>query len=433
MHYDDYRIEKKKIPQQNKTLDFLNNPSSLARNSILLFPSALGIEILCILASITGESIGFYLFGFNVIGIIYAYSLGFTIAGFTVFLIIVGRYSEHESLELGCHDKHQFQFGFKYNFVTTFRHFKNGCLGLRNLVYNKNRNDLMKKSLYLLLTAESVCIITAQTVDLLFYNISVFLSIPLALLAGAFVISLQLAEESKKLNNLKSNMQKTHNNRNKVRSKIKVVPIALAVNALLIILFLISGGYNHYDNSAANSKYHTHLINAKNETFFSAPDIVVVETDEQGTGIYIDYISLVKPDSNPINQILNIPSSRHIINTNINSETHPEGDIRFNYNQSIRLDFYECHNQGCRQPQEILNVYMTHKSSSDKRIIENKLEDNEKIIFVNSSKFSFNPDLSQYTIDNNHHRLFDKLVIHIKQKENIEAFYITNVNLTNNL
>ncbi|MGD1836691.1 MAG: hypothetical protein ACPKPY_01360, partial [Nitrososphaeraceae archaeon] len=429
LHYDDYRMSKNKIPNQNKFLNFSNNSSSLVRNSILLFPSALGIEILCILASITGESIGFYLFGFNVVGIIYAYSLGFTIAGFAVFLIILGRYSEHKSLELGCHDNHQFQLGFKSNFIATFRHFKNGCLSIPWLVYNnKNRTNLLKKSLYLLLTAESICIITAQTVDLLFYNVSVFLSIPLALLAGAFVIALQQAEEIKKINTLNSNMQKTNNNINKKQLKLKIVPITLAVNALLIMLFVINGGYNHYDNGTVNSNYHTHLISSTNETFFSAPDLVVVETDEQGTGIYIDYISIVKPDSNPINQILNIPSSRHIIVTNINSETHPEGDIRFNNNQTIRLDFSECHNQGCIQPQEILNVYTTHNTSSNKQIIEDRLEDHEKIFFVNSSKFSFNPNLSQYAIDNNHHELFDKLVIHTKQKENIEAFYITNVN-----
>jgi hypothetical protein len=39
-----------------------------------------------------------------------------------------------------------------------------------------------------LITAESVCIITAETVDLAFYNYSLFLSVPLALMAGAFTV-----------------------------------------------------------------------------------------------------------------------------------------------------------------------------------------------------------------------------------------------------
>ena len=163
-----------------------------------MFPSALGIEIICILSSVTGESIGFYLFGFNVVGIIYSYSLGFIVAGFTIFLVILGRYREHQSLTLGCHDNHQFHLGFKSNFITTFRHFKNGWFSIPILFYNSNRNHLLKKALYLLLTAESICVITAQTTDFLLYNFSVFLSFPLALIAGTLVISIQQAEEIKK-------------------------------------------------------------------------------------------------------------------------------------------------------------------------------------------------------------------------------------------
>ena len=47
--------------------------------------------------------------------------------------------------------------------------------------------------------AESECILTAETVDLVFYNYSLFLSIPLALLAGAFTIV--APEAFKKLRN----------------------------------------------------------------------------------------------------------------------------------------------------------------------------------------------------------------------------------------
>ena len=93
MHYNDENKNKNStISQQNKILHSFIDSSSLARNSILLYPSASGIEIICILSSIIGESIGFYLFGFNVVGITYAYSLGFLVAGCTIFLVILGRY-----------------------------------------------------------------------------------------------------------------------------------------------------------------------------------------------------------------------------------------------------------------------------------------------------------------------------------------------------
>ena len=420
---DDYKDKNNIISKQNRILHYLNDSSSLVRNSILLFPSALGIEIICILSSIIGESIGFYLFGFNVVGIIYAYSLGFLVAGFTIFLVILGRYREHQSINLCCHDNHQFQLGFRSNFITTFKYFKNGWYSLAFLFYNKNKNKLVTRALYLLLTAESICIITAQTIDLLFYNYSVFLSIPLALIAGSLVISIQQAEEMKKN---KMNVLNRYKNNN-IKSHFKIVPSVLSANAILVILFVIGGGYNHYDNTT-NSNYHTHLMNSQNETYYSAPAVVVVDTDEEGTGINLDYLSIVKPDSNPLNQIFKIPSSRHIINTNINNINHPEGNIKFSNNQSFYLDFYECHNLGCKPPQEIIDVYMTSSSSSDKQILENRLNEREKIVFVNTSEFSFQPTMPN--VNDISHNLFNKLVIHTNQKENIDAFYIYNVNLT---
>lgn len=82
MHsHDDNKDKNNTISKRNKIVHSLIDSLSLARNSILLFPSTLGIEIICILSSIPGERIGFYLFGFNVVGIIYAYSLGFIVAG----------------------------------------------------------------------------------------------------------------------------------------------------------------------------------------------------------------------------------------------------------------------------------------------------------------------------------------------------------------
>ena len=421
MHYND---DKDTIFKRNKILRSLTGSSSLARNSILLYPSALGIEIICILSSITGESLGFYLFGFNIVGIIYAYSLGFIVAGFTIFLVILGRYREHQNFNLCCHDNNQFLLGFKSNFITTFKHFKNGWYSLSLLFYNENRNKLLKRALYLLLTAESICVITAQTVDLLFYNYSVFLSIPLALIVGSLVISIQQAEEMKKN---KIHVVNKHRNNNNIKSNFKVVPTVLSVNAILVILFVINGGYNHYDITT-NSKYHTHLINSQNETYFSAPAEVVVDTDEQGTGINLDYLSIVKPDSNPLNQIFKISSSRHIINTNINNINHPEGNIRFSNNQSFFLDFYECHNLGCKPPEEIIDVYMTSSNMSDKQILENSLNDKEKILYGNISEFSFQPTTPN--VNENSNNIFNKLVIHTKQRENIEAFYIKDVNLT---
>ena len=58
---------------------------------------------------------------------------------------------------------------------------------------------IVRTSVFILIIAESACILTAETVDLVFYNYSLFLSIPLALLAGVFTIV--APEAFKKLRN----------------------------------------------------------------------------------------------------------------------------------------------------------------------------------------------------------------------------------------
>jgi len=47
---------------------------------------------------------------------------------------------------------------------------------------------ILKASIFILITAESVCILTAEIVDSILYNHSLLLSIPLALIAGAFTV-----------------------------------------------------------------------------------------------------------------------------------------------------------------------------------------------------------------------------------------------------
>ncbi|MBV9176596.1 MAG: hypothetical protein JO297_06130 [Nitrososphaeraceae archaeon] len=57
-----------------------------------MYAAALGIEILCIAAAEIGENTGFYLLGFNHIGVPFAYAMGYCLATFTAFVTILGRY-----------------------------------------------------------------------------------------------------------------------------------------------------------------------------------------------------------------------------------------------------------------------------------------------------------------------------------------------------
>jgi len=61
-------------------------------------------------------------------------------------------------------------------------------LELRNspiYINNKTWKTILKTGLVILITAESACILTAETV---IYKYSILLSVPLALLAGAFTV-----------------------------------------------------------------------------------------------------------------------------------------------------------------------------------------------------------------------------------------------------
>lgn len=161
------------------------------RNTKALYAAALGIEILCIAAAEIGENTGLYLFGFNLVGIPIAYAMGYALAGFTTFATILGRYNygSNDKIDSCCSVLEQGAgSGFVPNFKTTFRNFAMGITKLPQLHRQPNLKYILKTSMYILVTAESACILTAETVDLIFYQYSLLLSVPLALLAGAFTV-----------------------------------------------------------------------------------------------------------------------------------------------------------------------------------------------------------------------------------------------------
>ena len=147
---------------------------------------------MCIAAAEMGENSGLYLFGFNPLGIAIAYAMGYALAGFTTFVTILGRYNYGSSNKTMCSCcsvlEQDSQKGFISNLKTTFRNFAVGIKRLPYMYRQQNLKTILKTSLIILITAESVCILTAETVDLIFYKYSILLSIPLALLAGAFTV-----------------------------------------------------------------------------------------------------------------------------------------------------------------------------------------------------------------------------------------------------
>jgi hypothetical protein len=162
------------------------------RTAKSVYAAALGIEILCIAAAEIGENTGLYLFGFNFVGIPIAYAMGYALAGFTTFATILGRYNygPNDKIDSCCSVLEQGAgIGFISNLKITFRNFGEGLAKIPRLHKQTNLRYILKTSASILVTAESACILTAETVDLMFYQYSILLSIPLALLAGAFTVA----------------------------------------------------------------------------------------------------------------------------------------------------------------------------------------------------------------------------------------------------
>ena len=156
-----------------------------------LYAAALGIEILCIAAAEIGENTALFIVGFNHLGILIAYTMGYCLATFSTFVTILGRYryATEDRIDSCCSVLEQYTSkDFLPNVVTTFKNFGLGLRKLEELPKQPNLRAILKTSLIILVTAETACIITAETVDLIFYKQAFYLSIPLALLSGAFTV-----------------------------------------------------------------------------------------------------------------------------------------------------------------------------------------------------------------------------------------------------
>jgi hypothetical protein len=155
-----------------------------------LLAAAIGIEILCIGSAEIGENTGLYIFGFNAFGILIAYVMGYTMAGFTTFVTILGRYNYGSDQNCSCCSvlEQDSRKGFVTNLKTTFANFTAGFKKLPYLSKQTNLRKILKTSLIILITLESVCILTAETVGIIFFNYSILLTVPLALVAGAFTV-----------------------------------------------------------------------------------------------------------------------------------------------------------------------------------------------------------------------------------------------------
>jgi hypothetical protein len=118
--------------------------------------------------------------------------MGYGLASFSTFVIILGRYN-YGSNEKGMRSccsvlEHQTEnSGFIPALKTSFKNFVVGITKMPQLRKQPNLTRILKTSIIILVTAETACILIAETVDLLLYK-SLFLSIPLALFAEPLLL-----------------------------------------------------------------------------------------------------------------------------------------------------------------------------------------------------------------------------------------------------
>jgi hypothetical protein len=177
----------------------------LVREIKRMLPAAIGIEILCTASAEAGSIIGIVLFGFTTMGFIASFLLAYGVAGCTAFISILGRARSHrqsrsmnEVMKCGCDDilAHGSDLGFKAGLVSTFTYFRSGMVELKRLRRVRNSRRIIKTALFILVTAESACIVTTAAVDFMLYRYSIFLSIPLAMLCGSLVVAFIAALKS---------------------------------------------------------------------------------------------------------------------------------------------------------------------------------------------------------------------------------------------
>lgn len=133
--------------------------------------------------------------------------MGYALAGFTTLSLYLadmvpnrtynGR--SNEGIDSCCSVLEQVStLGFVPNLKTTFINIASGFKRLFRIRRQTGIRTILKTSLFILVTAESACIFTAETVGMIFYQCSILLSVPLALVAGAFLLVVPAANRKTK-------------------------------------------------------------------------------------------------------------------------------------------------------------------------------------------------------------------------------------------
>jgi hypothetical protein len=151
------------------------------------------------------------------------------------------------------------------------------------------------------------------------------------------------------------------------------------------------------------------------QDFQGTPESVIIEKGNVGIEVFLDYILFMKQQGNS-NVSLNPARSYNV------------GSFSLTEDESILLDFDDCHNTNCSQPEQIRAVYLVDSDTDDIDIVTANIDEGQIILLEQSetNEFEYKMPEQIQTISNPNEDSSHKIVIHTEQKDGIGAFYIAN-------
>jgi hypothetical protein len=151
------------------------------------------------------------------------------------------------------------------------------------------------------------------------------------------------------------------------------------------------------------------------QDFQGTPESVIIEKGNVGIEVFLDYILYLKQQGN--SDVLLNPARSYSV-----------GSFSLTEDESILLDFDECHNTDCSQPEQIRAVYLVDSDTDDIDIVNANIDEGQIISLEQSEtdEFEYRMPEQIQPISNPNEDSSHKIVIHTEQKDGIDAFYITN-------
>ena len=151
------------------------------------------------------------------------------------------------------------------------------------------------------------------------------------------------------------------------------------------------------------------------QDFQGTPESVTIEKGNVGIEVFLDYILFLKQQVN--SDILLNPARSYSV-----------GSFSLTEDESILLDFDDCHNTDCSQPEQIRAVYLVDSDTDDIDIVNANIDEGQIISLEQSEtdEFEYRMPEQIQPISNPNEDSSHKIVIHTEQKDGIDAFYITN-------